>query len=68
MTANCLEVVSADNQASNGVVHVVDGVLDIVDESLSDIIATRTDLSTLKTRASQNTETTHAERLLNARN
>ena len=54
MTANCMEVVSADNQASNGVVHVVDGVLEPAEETLSDMIRSRPELSTLKTCKSRN--------------
>ena len=49
MTANCKEVVSPDNQADNGIVHVVDGVLEPAEDTLSDMISTRPELSTLKT-------------------
>ena len=55
MTANCMEVVSANNQASNGLVHVVDGVLEPAEETLSDMIRSRPELSTLKTCKSRNT-------------
>ena len=54
MTANCMEVVSANNQASNGLVHVVDGVLEPAEETLSDMIRSRPELSTLKTCKSRN--------------
>lgn len=49
VTANCQPLVSSDNLATNGVVHVVDGLLMPVTDSITDIISKSPELSTLKT-------------------
>ena len=47
--ANCQPVSSPDNLATNGVVHVVDGILMPVTASISDIIDESSQLTILKT-------------------
>jgi hypothetical protein len=49
MTANSIRVSSRDNLATNGVIHVVDEVLQPVTKSLMDIISSNPQLSYLKT-------------------
>ena len=49
VTANCQPVVSLDNQATNGVIHVVSGILNPVEKSLLEIVSKDPELSTLKT-------------------
>jgi len=49
MTANCIEITSADNLASNGVVHVIDDVITPVTGTILDLIQKNPELSTLKT-------------------
>ncbi|XP_056017964.1 transforming growth factor-beta-induced protein ig-h3-like isoform X2 [Ostrea edulis] len=49
MTANCKLVSSRDNLASNGVIHIVEEVLQPVTKSLMDIISSNPQLSYLKT-------------------
>lgn len=49
MTANCKRVSSRDNLASNGVIHIVEEVLQPVTKSLMDIISSNPQLSYLKT-------------------
>jgi len=49
MTANCIEITSADNMASNGVVHVIGDVITPVTSTILDLIQKNPELSTLKT-------------------
>lgn len=49
MTANCKRVSSRNNLATNGVIHVVDEVLQPVTKSLTDIVSSNPQLSYLKT-------------------
>ncbi|KAJ8305767.1 hypothetical protein KUTeg_016312 [Tegillarca granosa] len=49
MTANCKKVKSRDNIATNGVIHVVEGLLEPVTESLLEIVSKNPQLSYLKT-------------------
>ncbi len=49
MTANCIPLTSTDNQANNGVVHLVDGVLKPVEDSIADIVSKNPQLGILKT-------------------
>lgn len=49
MTANCRKVKSRDNIATNGVIHVVEGLLEPVTKSILDIISKNPQLSYLKT-------------------
>lgn len=49
MTANCKLVSSRNNLATNGVIHVVDEVLQPVTKSLTDIVSSNPQLSYLKT-------------------
>lgn len=39
MTANCIPINKVDNMATNGIVHVLDGVLTPVTQPISQIIA-----------------------------
>ncbi|XP_061191377.1 transforming growth factor-beta-induced protein ig-h3-like [Saccostrea echinata] len=48
MTANCKRVTSRDNLATNGVIHVVEDVLQPVTKSLMDIVSSNPQLSYLK--------------------
>lgn len=48
MTANCKRVSSRNNLATNGVIHVVDEVLQPVTKSLTDIVSSNPQLSYLK--------------------
>ena len=45
MTANCAPVLSPDHQATNGIVHVVDRVLEPVEDTLHDVITDHPQLS-----------------------
>jgi len=49
VTANCMRVIDGDNVASNGVVHVVDGLLKPVKDSIASLISKHPDLSMFKT-------------------
>jgi len=49
MTANCRKLTSVDNMATNGVVHVVDGVLTPVGDTLLELVSKNPELSHLKT-------------------
>jgi len=53
MTANCVPVVSQDNLAENGVVHIVNDVLWPVTDTIADIVTRDPQLSTLKTLIGQ---------------
>nr|KAG5705886.1 hypothetical protein BaRGS_030776 [Batillaria attramentaria] len=48
-TANCVPVTSADNIATNGVIHVVDKILPTVTSSIMDLIAQDPQFSLLRT-------------------
>lgn len=45
LTANCYKLVKKDNLATNGIVHVIDGVLNPVTQSVLEIVAEHPDLS-----------------------
>lgn len=49
MTANCKRVSSRNNLATNGVIHVVEEVLQPVTKSLTDVVSSNPQLSYLKT-------------------
>lgn len=49
MTANCKRVLSKDNEAIGGVIHVVEDILHPVTGSLIDIISSNPALSYMKT-------------------
>lgn len=49
MTANCKRVSSRNNLATNGVIHVVEELLQPVTKSLTDIVSSNPQLSYLKT-------------------
>lgn len=49
ITANCKEVTSADNVATNGVIHVTNDILKPVTDTLMDLIQKNPELSMLKT-------------------
>lgn len=48
-TANCVKINSIDNYASNGLVHVTNGVLKPVTGSLIELIQKNPELSIMKT-------------------
>ena len=48
MTANCIKVTSPNLQATNGVIHVVEKIINPVSDTLLDQITSHPDLSFLK--------------------
>lgn len=48
-TANCAPLIKVNQMATNGIVHIVDGVLTPVTQNLMDIIRERSDMAVLKT-------------------
>ncbi|ESP05386.1 hypothetical protein LOTGIDRAFT_208417 [Lottia gigantea] len=49
ITVNCARILSADNQATNGIIHTVDRIIKPVTDSIVDIISQNPNLSYLKT-------------------
>lgn len=48
-TANCAPLIKVNQMATNGIVHLVDGVLTPVTKSLMDVIRDRSDMAVLRT-------------------